>query len=89
MGDPPDGMERGVPVEIQAKVSSVIQLFRSAGRRPERAGRPFHPFYTQALNAALLFASVAVSGCVLRAKRPLLREGGCVCGQWRPQTVHQ
>jgi hypothetical protein len=33
-------MERGVPVEIQAKVSPVVKLFRSASRRPERAGRP-------------------------------------------------
>jgi hypothetical protein len=37
MGDPPDGMEKGVPVEIQANVPSVVQLFRSASRRPERA----------------------------------------------------
>jgi hypothetical protein len=42
-GDSPDGMERGVPVGIQAKVFSVVQIFRSASRRPERAGRPFHP----------------------------------------------
>jgi hypothetical protein len=36
-GDPPDGTEAGVELEIQAKVSSVAQLFRSASRRPERA----------------------------------------------------
>ena len=40
-GDSPDGMERGVPVEIQAKVSPVVKLFRSASRRSERAGRPY------------------------------------------------
>jgi hypothetical protein len=29
-GDPPDGMETSGLLEIQAKVSSIIQLFRSA-----------------------------------------------------------
>jgi hypothetical protein len=36
------------------------QLFRSASRRPERAGRPFHPFQRQPLNVV---ASGAVSRC--------------------------
>jgi hypothetical protein len=62
-GDPPDGTEAGVELEIQAKVSSVAQLFRSASRRPERAGRPFHPFFTHTLNAARqhVFDRVAAS----------------------------
>jgi hypothetical protein len=44
-GDPPDGMERGVPVDPLAKVSPVLRLFRSASRRSERAGRPFYPVH--------------------------------------------
>jgi hypothetical protein len=66
-GDPPDGTETGVQIEIQAKVSSVVQLFRSASRRPERAGRPFYPFFRQPLNAFRLPAGAARKFLLARA----------------------
>jgi hypothetical protein len=42
------GTKTGARLEIQAKVSSVVQLFRSASR-------PFHPFFTQPLYGASSF----------------------------------
>src|ERR1039457_1461315 len=82
MGDPPDGTEGGVTLEIQATVSPVVKLFRSASRRPERAGRPFHPFQRQPLNAV---SSRAVSRCAQRGQDVFYRlyfEGGLApdCG---------
>ena len=41
-GDPPDGTEAGVDGE-RPPISSAFTPFQSAGRRPERAGRPSHP----------------------------------------------
>jgi hypothetical protein len=58
MGDSPDGMEMRLPFENQAKMSWIVQPFRSASRRPERAGRPFHPFLTQALQNRFVKVSV-------------------------------
>jgi hypothetical protein len=40
----------GAPGQIRVEVSSVLRLFRSASRRPERATCPFHPFYTRPRN---------------------------------------
>src|SRR5688572_29008848 len=39
-------------LQTPAQLSTPLPLFRSAGRRPGRASRPFHPFFTQALQAA-------------------------------------
>src|SRR5437762_10288314 len=45
----------------------TVLLFRSAGRRPGRAGRPCHPFLKQALSLSFLIAAIAavivLSGC--------------------------
>ena len=38
-GDPPDGTETGVQLEIQAKVSSVLPIFQTTSQCVPAAGR--------------------------------------------------
>ena len=49
-GDSPDGTGATVRANRHGVFATLPAQFRSAGRRPERAGRPRHPFSKQALS---------------------------------------
>ena len=51
-----------------ARAWAGVPSFRSASRRPEQAGRLFHPFFRPALTA--LFLALALAGGWMRGDEP-------------------